>query len=243
MPLFSGPDSPFARRLPGPLTWIEPLDSEMVVLDVACGAGQAAEQVAPQVREVVGIDLTSALLVVAAHRLQANGVTNVLLQEGNAESLPFVDESFDVVFCRSSLHHFGDPHKAVAEMMRVCRSDGRIVLLDIVPPDGAVRERFDHIHRLLDPSHVRSFLASELAGVLGGTDALAYADTFPLRLPVDVAITDQSDRDEVFRLLNEELDGGPPSGLDPARQDENVTVLFTTCVLHARRTASPPSAI
>jgi ubiquinone/menaquinone biosynthesis C-methylase UbiE len=95
--LFSGRDSPFARRSPGPLTWIEPLDREMVVLDVACGAQHAAEQVARQVREVVGIDLTPALLDVGAQRLRANGITNVLLQEGNAERLPFVGESFHVV--------------------------------------------------------------------------------------------------------------------------------------------------
>ena len=60
--LFTGENSPFARRFASPLAWIEPLDAEMIVLDVACGAGHAAEQAAPHVRQVVGIDLTPALL-------------------------------------------------------------------------------------------------------------------------------------------------------------------------------------
>ena len=46
--LFSGPDSPFARRPEGALAWLEPLTDDMLVLDVACGAGHAAETVAPE---------------------------------------------------------------------------------------------------------------------------------------------------------------------------------------------------
>jgi SAM-dependent methyltransferase len=234
--LFDGPDSPFARRS-GSLAWIEPLHSDMIVLDVACGAGHAAEPVAAQVRQLVGIDLTPSLLTLGARRLQDNGVSNFLLQEGNAETLPFVDESFDVVFCRSSLHHFSDPKQAVAEMVRVCRPSGRIVLLDIVPPDADVRERFDHVHRLLDPSHVGSFLDVELAELLpGGKEELIYADTFTFRLPVDVAVTEQSEAEEVFQMLREEVHGrGKPSGFEPTQEGESIVVSFTTSVVHGGR--------
>ena len=99
--LFSGDDSVFARRVESPLAWLEPLDPELVVLDVACGAAHVAEQVAPSVRQVVGVDLTPALLALGADRLRAAGIGNVLLQEGNAAALPFVDGSFDLVFCRA----------------------------------------------------------------------------------------------------------------------------------------------
>ena len=140
VPLFSGPDSPFALRAAGSLSWIEPLDPDMIVLDVACGAAHATEPVAPRVRQVVGIDLTGGCSYESApHRLRDNGIGNVLLQAGNAESLPFIDESFDIVFCRSSLHHFDDPQRAVSEMVRVCRSGGRIVLFDLVAPASESR--------------------------------------------------------------------------------------------------------
>jgi SAM-dependent methyltransferase len=144
----------------------------------------------------------------------------VVLQEGNAEALPFVDESFDLVFCRSSLHHFAHPETAVAEMLRVCRSGGRVVLLDILSPDAAVRERFDHVHRLIDPSHLRSFLEPELGALLpGGLEALTYADTFSLRLPVDVALTDQSDatRSAVSCARTWQARGSRPASTRPRR--------------------------
>src|SRR5262249_37020521 len=84
--LFEGDDSVFAiaATRPAPTAWIEPLTPDMVVLDVACGAAHAAELAAPYVREVVGVDLTPELLTIGAARLRDAGITNVLLQEGNA---------------------------------------------------------------------------------------------------------------------------------------------------------------
>jgi len=235
--LFSGPNSPFALRAPDALAWIEPLRDDMIVLDVACGAAHASEPLAPRVRQVVGVDLTRELLVLAASRLCDNGITNVVLQEGNAEAMAFVDESFDIVFCRSSLHHFGDPARAVAEMVRVCRRGGRVVLADLVAPDEAVRDRFDDVHRLLDPSHVRTYLESELAEVLpGGIDALTYANTVTARLPIDIAISEQSDTAGVDAMLRAEIDGsGSPTGFEPELDGDTITVAFTTCVVHAAR--------
>jgi SAM-dependent methyltransferase len=235
--LFSGPDSPFAKRAGGPLSWIEPLTADMILLDVACGAAHASDSIAPVVRQVVGIDLTSLLLRVGARRLRAAGISNVLLQEANAESLPFRDESFDVVFCRSSLHHFADPQRAVSEMVRVCRTGCRVVLVDLVAPQAHGRDLFDHVHRLIDPSHVRTFLEGELVQLLpGGIEAVVYGDTATIRLPIDVAFTEQSDRDAVLQLLSADLRGeGPSTGFDPAEENGKIVVSFTTCIVQDKR--------
>jgi len=209
----------------------------MIVLDVACGAGHAAEPVAPNVRQVVGVDLTGALLQVGARRLRDNGISNVLLQRGNAESLPFVDESFDVVFCRSSLHHFADPGQAVSEMVRVCRGGGRVVLVDLVAPAADLRDVFDHVHRLIDPSHVRTFSEPELVELLNGrVEELTYGETSTIRLPVDIAFTEQSEDAQVLAMLRDEMrGGGKPTGFDPAEDNGKVVVSFTSCVVHGRR--------
>ena len=100
--IFAGDDSPFARRPDSPLAWLEPLEPDMVVLDVACGAAHVAEQVAPHVRQVVGLDLTPALLELGAQRLGEAGITNVLLQEGNAGELPFLSFTSIVVHATRS---------------------------------------------------------------------------------------------------------------------------------------------
>jgi SAM-dependent methyltransferase len=235
--LFAGPDSPFAPRAgTGSLGWLEPLDDDAVLLDVACGAAHVCEEVAPRVRQVVGIDLTPALLQLGARRLADAGVANVLLQEGNATALPFVDGSFDGVCCRSSLHHFADPAAAVDEMVRVCRPSGRVVLHDLVAPIPDARDQLDHLHRLVDPSHVRVLLESELVELLGGVDALGHGEAATVRLPIGIAFTEQSARDEVLELLRAEIRGEvAPTGFDPADDDGTVVVSFTSCVVHGSR--------
>jgi ubiquinone/menaquinone biosynthesis C-methylase UbiE len=235
--IFASRDSLFAKRAAEPLSWIEPLADDMIVLDVACGAAHASEPIAPHVRQIVGVDLTPALLAIGAQRLRDAGIGNVLLQEANSESLPFLDESFDLVFCRASLHHFEHPERAIAEMVRVCRVGGRVVLMDLVAPAADVREQFDHVHRLLDPSHMRTYTEPELAELLpGGIDALIYADTMSMRFPIEGAVAEHSDRDALFAALDAEMHGdGPPSGLEPAEEGDKLTVTFMMCVVHAPR--------
>lgn len=231
--LFAGPDSPFVRRPGGTVEQLEPLAPDMVVLDVACGAAHASEVVAPEVRQVVGIDLTADLLALGAQRLRDASISNVLLQEGNAQALPFVDDSFDLVFCLNSLHHVGDPARAVDEMVRVCRPDGRVVLSDLIAPSEAVRDAFDALHRRIDPSHHRAFLEAELVGLLPDDSTLAYGATASAQFPVDIAFTDQSDRDGVIATLRDELAGGSPTGFEPTDEDGALVVAFWTSTVHA----------
>jgi SAM-dependent methyltransferase len=235
--LFTGPHSPFAHRPPSPLAWLEPLEPEMIVLDVACGAAHAAEQAAPRVRQVVGLDLTPALLELGATRLREAGITNVLLQEGNAAALAFLDASFDLVMCRGSLHHFAQPEAAVAEMARVCKPGGRVVVADMVAPSAEVREAFDALHRCLDPSHAGVLLEAELAELLrSAVGPLTYGETSdPFVIPVEHILTDAADRDAVTSALEAELAGGATTGFEPVVDNGQTLVSFTNTVVHAER--------
>jgi ubiquinone/menaquinone biosynthesis C-methylase UbiE len=237
--LFTGDGSPFARRPASPLAWLEPLEPDMIVLDVACGAAHVAEQAAPHVRQVVALDLTPALLELGADRLRHAGITNVLLQEGNADDLPFLDASFDLVVCRGSLHHFPRPQGPVAEMARVCRLGGRVVVSDMLAPSPEVREPFDQLHRCLDPSHAGVLLEAELAELLRSTvGPLTYAETSdPYTVPVEQMLSDAADRDAVRTTLRAELAGGPATGFNPVADADQTLVSFTSAVIHATRTS------
>lgn len=238
VPIFSGPKSPFARRAASTRIWLEPLDDTMVVLDVACGAGHAAEQVAPHVRQVVGVDLTPELLALGATRMAEAGIANVLFQEGDATALPFVDASFDLVFCRTAVHHFPHPAVVVAEMARVCRPGGRVAIADLIVLEADVRDTYDAIHRQIDPSHVRVMLETELAELLvQAVGPLSHAETGDaLVLPIDLIFSDQSDRDAVMDALRAEIDGGPATGFAPTLDDDGrVMVAFTNTVVEATR--------
>ena len=230
--LFTGPASPFAARSGSPSAW-GPLSPDDVVLDVACGAGHVSEQLAPHVRQVVGIDLTLELLEVGAQRLHDAGIRNVLLQRGDAADLPFVDESFDVVVCRVSLHHFDDIAASLSEMARVCRAGGRVAIDELVPPAGAdaeTRARFDEVHRLLDSSHAHALPLDELLALcetrIGAVSELRVND--PAVIPVDLIVTDASDRAALDRALRDELSGGPATGLEVTMVDGAVNIQVHT---------------
>ncbi|WP_238436916.1 MULTISPECIES: methyltransferase domain-containing protein [unclassified Frankia] len=240
--LFTGNDAVFAAPLSPAPPWLGALRPDMIVLDVACGAGHLAEQVAPHVRQVIGLDLTGTLLGLAADRLGAAGITNVLLQEGNAARLPFVDGSFDLVFSRSALHHFPRPGEPVAEMVRVCRPGGSVAISDMVAPSPDLREPFDALHRKLDPSHARALLYPELEEQLRSRLGPLAASALGQRgtLPLDRILTPAADRDAVAADLRAELSGGPRTGFGPELSDGQLMVSFTTASVRAVRAVPVP---
>jgi SAM-dependent methyltransferase len=133
------------------------------VLDVATGPGYIAEAFARMAAEVVGVDLTEAMLRIARERVQSRGLKNVSFRLGDAKSLPYGEGEFDVVVTRFSLHHFPEPREALREMARVCRADGRIVVQDILTSEHPERAALhNEIEILRDPSHVRAMPLSEL---------------------------------------------------------------------------------
>lgn len=98
------------------------------VLEVAVGTGLNLPLYPDQVR-LTGIDLSPAMLAIAHHRAAELGRT-ADLREGDAHALPFPDASFDTVVCTYSLCAIPDERRAVAEMKRVLRPGGQLLLLD-----------------------------------------------------------------------------------------------------------------
>jgi ubiquinone/menaquinone biosynthesis C-methylase UbiE len=98
------------------------------VLEVAVGTGRNLAFYPEGVR-LSGIDLSPAMLELARERARELGLA-VDLREGDAQQLSFPDESFDTVVCTLSLCSVPDDRKAVAEMKRVLRPGGRLLLLD-----------------------------------------------------------------------------------------------------------------
>ena len=87
-PNFSRAGAYYAALGASTVAALQPLTRELIALDVAGGAAHGSEAVAAHVRQVIGVDLTPALLAAGAKRLAERGVCNVLLQEANAARLP-----------------------------------------------------------------------------------------------------------------------------------------------------------
>jgi SAM-dependent methyltransferase len=110
------------------------------VLDVACGSGNAAIPAALRGARVTACDLTPALLE-AGRRLAAARGAEISWREGDAESLPFADGTFDVVLSCVGVM-FAPHHQASAdELLRVCRPEGTVGLLSWTP-EGFVGQMF-----------------------------------------------------------------------------------------------------
>ena len=120
------------------------------VLEIAIGTGRNLPFYAADV-EITGIELSSAMLEIARQRAQSLG-RQIELVVGDAQALPFPDQSFDTVICTLALCSIPDERRAVAEVWRVLRPDGRFVALEHVrSPNPIIRG----IERLLDPIAVR----------------------------------------------------------------------------------------
>jgi ubiquinone/menaquinone biosynthesis C-methylase UbiE len=132
------------------------------VLDIATGPGYIAEAFARSAREVIGVDLTAAMLAIGEERSRQSGVANVSFRIGDAQNLPFEQENFDVVVCRLALHHMQEPGRVVSEMARVCRVGGTVLVEDIFASEHRERAEYqDRWEKLRDPSHVRVLPLSE----------------------------------------------------------------------------------
>ncbi|MCS7232102.1 MAG: methyltransferase domain-containing protein [Elusimicrobiota bacterium] len=105
------------------LDWISYNDK---VLDVACGTAENAELII-QKAIYYGIDIPDIALRIAQQKYSS--FKKVFFTKGDAENLPYPDNFFDVVLSTYSLEHFTSPKKVIDEMIRVCKLNGKIILI------------------------------------------------------------------------------------------------------------------
>jgi ubiquinone/menaquinone biosynthesis C-methylase UbiE len=122
----------FTSRLVDPLLDAAEVGPGVRVLDVASGPGYAAAQAAERRASVVGVDIAESMTALAS-RLHPQ----VQFVHGNAEALPFTDESFDAVVGNFALLHLGRPEQAAAEFVRVLKPGGRLALTVWDAPERA----------------------------------------------------------------------------------------------------------
>jgi len=118
------------------------------VLDVATGTGWTARRIAGRGASVVGIDL-GADLVEAAKALAA-ATLKIDFRVGDAEGLPFENQSFDAIISTFGVMFVGKPEAAAAELARVCKKGGRLGLVTW-SPDGTIAGMFKLMRAYMPP--------------------------------------------------------------------------------------------
>lgn len=158
-------------------------NKEEIILDVGCGPGIVATFLSSYVSNVVGVDVTPAMLAEARNLAKEKNVSNIQYIEGLMENLPFEDRKFDGVVTRFTFHHLINPEKALKEMVRVCKPGGRIAVCDATPRPSS-QNAYNAFERIRDPSHTKALTGDELLDLM--KNHVSDCEVFPCRLTSNV---------------------------------------------------------
>jgi ubiquinone/menaquinone biosynthesis C-methylase UbiE len=140
------------------------------MLDVATGAGHTAMLFAPYVARVTALDITEEMVLKTIEMAAIKGVGNIDARVADAESMPFEDNTFDLVTCRLAFHHFTNQNKALSEMVRVLKPGGILGFVDnMVVDDPTASQYYNMVESIRDPTHRYVYPKSQLIRLLQGT--------------------------------------------------------------------------
>ena len=242
---FSQQAVPFAQK-PGHsdamqmLIEMSGVSGEDQVLDVACGPGLVACAFAPHARQVTGIDITPAMIEQARRLQSEKQLKNLTWQVGDVLPLPFPEASFSIVLTRYSLHHFLNPEAVLAEMVRVCRTGGRVMVADVVlPPEKA--GAYNRMERQRDPSHTRALTYPEMAEIVGASGLTNlrtghYRVEMELEKQLSASFPNPGDADRIRRLFEADL-GVDDLGVGAHRQGTEIHFAYPILVVVGEKSA------
>jgi ArsR family transcriptional regulator len=160
------------------LALVEPT---LVVGDLGCGTGQVSELIAPHVAKVIAVDGSPEMVQAARKRLKSLHPSTppragqVDVRRGDMEALPIDDAMLDIAIVGLVLHHVPDPARALAEVHRVLKRGGRVLIVDMLPHDRIeYQQQMGHVWLGFADKTMRKFL--EGAGFTGASISTLPAD-------------------------------------------------------------------
>ena len=220
---------------------IGPIRDGSKALDVATGTGIFARALSEVgCTTVVGIDATKEMLDQARASTTTKSTTTPTYLQCDAAAIPFPDNSFDIVTCRLAVHHFSHPEIQIQEMGRVCKTGGKVVIVDFVTigdEDTNAAEEHNRLEILRDPSHTKALTMSSLCDIVtsAGLKVPSHSDkksqhvsTLEVMMDLDAWListcTPSVAAAEIRASINKEIFGGanaPRTGMFPTIQKQN----------------------
>ena len=125
-------------------------------LDVGTGPGFVAFELSNKVAVSVGLDINEHMLDIAVRKAEDDNKSNVVFVKGDALSMPFPDNVFDVVSCRRVAHHIKDKKKFIEDVWRVLKKGGKFGITDLLKPMGDKKDLFNKFEKARDTSYISS---------------------------------------------------------------------------------------
>lgn len=196
------------------------------VLEVAAGTCICGRALAPHVKDITCLDLTEEMLEQGKMLAMKSGLHNISFQTGNAEALPYADNTFDLVITRLSLHHFINPKKPFEEMTRVLKKGGRLIVWDMEATSEALRNMDDAIEKMRDPSHTRILSRKEFEELFEKDFRLQCEEStlIPVNLKswMELTNTCAQVQNEITDLMRQDLKGGNKTGFAPYLKESQI---------------------
>lgn len=190
--------------LPLLIKWLSP-EPNMTVLDIATGGGHVAKRLSPYVERVIAADLTKDMLQNTASHLSLYKNIDYIIAD--AENLPFLDHTFDIITCRIAAHHFPNPEKFISEVQRVLKYDGEFLLIDNIASENPLFSNFiNKLEKERDYSHVRSLKISEWKKLLNEnnliiTDNQERKKTLPFEEWINRTLDYEEDKVKISKFI------------------------------------------
>ena len=241
--------------------------SKRSAIDVCTGTGVFARALARYggFESIVGVDITPAMLEEARQNSsQELDLCNLEFMLGDAVTLPFSDDFFDVAVTRLAIHHLPEPYLAIKEMARVVKPGGHVVIVDIVVggndltfdgnggADPCIAKETNRLERLRDPSHTVMLSRAEICSLLercGLTPSFSAPDTplltnaMDLKAWMDATKTKPHAVQQIERSLEIEMkEDGTKTGMGPFMgKDERIFFTHNYAVFQAAKSFSSPA--
>lgn len=198
---------------------VEPQPQD-VVLEVAAGTCVCGRSFAPQVQTVICLDATTSMLQVGQQEAEKNQLHNMVFVKGYAQELPLLDNSVDIVLSRLAFHHFTEVGPAFAEMVRVLKPGGKLVMIDMEAPEEELRATEDEIETLRDPSHVKNLSKTEMQALYlshGLTIEKCETTEIEQKLPnwMNLTHTPEETQKDIVQRMQADIAGGVKTGFYP----------------------------
>jgi ubiquinone/menaquinone biosynthesis C-methylase UbiE len=180
-----------------------PTEGDERALDVGTGAGAFAYALSSRVREVVAVEIDEEL----AARARADAPPNVEVLVANGEQLPFESYDFDLSVTLRTLHHTPRPELLVAELIRVTKLGGTILVADqLAPADPLEARDLIAFERARDPSTTRVLSDADMRGLFDSNGLVLrrskmLTELRDLESYLDLAGCTGEEREEIRRLI------------------------------------------
>lgn len=138
------------------------------VLDVGCGTGFAVLMLGSMLTsgKACGVDISEEMISQAKAKVSQELGDRVEFQQACSDNIPYPSEEFDFIMCTNSFHHYPDPLLALAEMRRLLKPGGQLIILDNAVDRSIYTWLWDRVLRLIETGHVRYYRSWEIGDML-----------------------------------------------------------------------------